>query len=840
MSPIRIATLTAVMAFGMVTTAVAGAFSRAKLVTLAANGSPAATIVVQQDAPFRMLKAAQDLQHYVHKICGVTLPLKTDGAAVSGFGLYIGKCAPTTPELFPGTSLNPESYAIAYRPDGLFFTGNHPSPCAFAVYSFLEDELGVRWFAPGELWELVPAGKQGSLTVEVKPRTVVPGTSPRIWSGHNWFPEWDDWNLRNMTVQSEVIPKRNFQNKIHTIFPPSKYAKTHPEYYPLCNGKRYIPQPGNIDWRPCEGNPEVQKIIIDYINDYFDKHPEVDSFSVGMDDIYHLCSCPLCRAMDPHPDSYEKKQFSDRHYKFVNIIAKGVAAKHPDKFIGTLIYSIALNPPETVTALEPNVFGYMTETSAYWWHKGQMVFDHELTRKWHRLCQHISRYDYYGFASLAPRYYPTFVDEQMKFDKKLGLEGMYIEVYTFLPLTMPMIWLTAKLQWDASRNSTKLIDNFMDIYGTAKPVMANFWALLENTYRKPRPGRGKWEHRNILNMALAISPDELHQALQLLDQADNATSDPLVHQRIDIHRGALELTRFAVEPLNIATQATNIHINSTANALKAIELARKNDQLASKREQFLDSLRKRDDLLGKNFIGLTEKMDYMPIGNFSTLETRAYSVMFNAIAWLAKNNQDTLLKISNDMKGTSGQLSAILTAINKKLNTGEIFTNLLVNGSFNDKKTDDNKAPLDWQNNGTPNGWYSWTNTPGMKITPTADKAGGFATTITMSTGNGVIIQQVPVKPGDKLMLSVSTKATGSGTVNISCRFHTPTGKWHPKRNLEPSMSVPAKDIPEWKSFTLLINIPEGAAKAVIMLGASRQDVNSIAFFDNAELIKLN
>ncbi|NLF18696.1 MAG: hypothetical protein GX595_15800, partial [Lentisphaerae bacterium] len=48
---------------------------------------------------------------------------------------------------------------------------------------------------------------------------MVPGTSPRVWSGHAWTPDWKAWSLRNKAVLSEVVPRRQFQNNLHRVFP---------------------------------------------------------------------------------------------------------------------------------------------------------------------------------------------------------------------------------------------------------------------------------------------------------------------------------------------------------------------------------------------------------------------------------------------------------------------------------------------------------------------------------------------------------------------------------------------------------------------------------------------
>src|SRR5690606_6688400 len=165
----------------------------------------------------------------------------------------------------------------------------------------------------------------------------------------------------------------------------------HPEYFPLINGKRWKPSNDAYrNWWPCMGNKEVQRITIEYAQKYFRDHPDVDSFSLGMDDVYNMCSCDLCRAMDAHPDDYENKKFSNRFYTFVNIIAKEIKKTNPDKYIGTLIYHIARELPENVHQMEDNVFGFITQNSANWYVPEIKQADMEVTREWAKRVKHLS------------------------------------------------------------------------------------------------------------------------------------------------------------------------------------------------------------------------------------------------------------------------------------------------------------------------------------------------------------------------------------------------------------------------------------------------------------------
>ena len=130
-------------------------------------------------------------------------------------------------------------------------------------------------------------------------------------------------------------------------------------------------------------------------------------------------------------------------------------------------------------------------------------------------------------GTFCPRVYPHTMAEQVKFDKSLGLEGMYTEVYTFLPHTAPMIWAFAKLQWDHTLDIDALLwDFYSKMYGDAAPRMKQYFDLLERSWGEPREGRRGWVHRNIVNQALSVSPQAVDAGFGLLAKAAAATPTP--------------------------------------------------------------------------------------------------------------------------------------------------------------------------------------------------------------------------------------------------------------------------------------------------------------------------
>ena len=814
---------------------------QAQQVTLAHSGRPTATLVLQANAPDRLTQAADDLQAYVKKISDVELPLNRDGKRVNGTGLYLGLCEPSLDTDVPDAKLNPETYAIRVRDGNVFFAGRYPTPAAFAVYSFIEGSLGVRWFAPGDAWEYVPQGKPGELTVEVREVVATPDTSPRIWSGHAWVDSWQRWNLRNKTVMSEVVPRRQFQNNLHRVFPPDKYGKTNPEFYPLINGQRWIPAPDDAHWRPCESNPEVVRLTVEYARKWFDDHPNVDSFSVGMDDISHLCSCPNCRALDPHADSYEKREFSDRHYKFVNAVAREVAKTHPDRYIGTLIYAIARELPETVPKLEDNVFGYITETSALWWQDGRKEADHELTRQWAERCKHLSRYDYYGMGTFAPRLYPHAMAAQLKFDKSLGLEGMYTEVYTFLPHTAPMIWAFAKMQWDASLDIDQLLAEFYTkAFGKAAGTMAQYYSLLERSWNTPRPGRDGWVHRNLVRQALSISPDDCDAGMALLDKAYAEADTDLAPQRIDTARAALLYASYPTKEYGLSQKLIADSVADEREAESMLSQVEQLMRLSAERQKLWAAAMDRPDLLGENLRGLGGH-GYLVTGQVAKVESGGAIGALKALAWYADQAPERLPQVKARFAKTAPE-GDVANAVNAYLWVAENKPpNLAANPGFEDRGENAAAADKDWETKGAPKGWSLWSragNTD-FRVQSGVGRDGSAAAVLTGGSG-GTYLQTVRAAPGEHYLVTCWAKSgapAGEVVGQFGIRFQKPGGGWHERRDLEPQVDLVESN--DWQMLSLFITVPEGAGSFVLMPGSGPLGEEASVLFDDVAACRL-
>jgi len=104
--------------------------------------------------------AAQELQKYLEKISGARLPIVTDEAKASPNEILVGTNSHATKlaREIRQEKLGPDGFVWQTDVRKLLIAGGYPRGTLNGVYTFLEEQLGLRWFTP-EL-ELVPATNQ--------------------------------------------------------------------------------------------------------------------------------------------------------------------------------------------------------------------------------------------------------------------------------------------------------------------------------------------------------------------------------------------------------------------------------------------------------------------------------------------------------------------------------------------------------------------------------------------------------------------------------------------------------------------------------------------------------
>ena len=123
---------------------------------------------------------------------------------------------------------------------------------------------------------------------------------------------------------------------IDKLIPVAKYAKSHPEYFALIDGKRYfradMPQ-------YCMSNPEVQKIVYqDALRRADLGYPVVE---LGQQDGFRGCECAPCKAWQGTPDWGEKM------WRFQRELMEKLQKARPGVQVGIACYGVTHCVPET-------------------------------------------------------------------------------------------------------------------------------------------------------------------------------------------------------------------------------------------------------------------------------------------------------------------------------------------------------------------------------------------------------------------------------------------------------------------------------------------------------------
>ncbi len=319
--------------------------------TLFSGGKTDYTIVLGRDASASEQWAAQELRHWLKEVSGADFPVVTlEEPADAGAG---GKRPPGT-EIIVGVSARArELLGVQFRPppdDDEGFTYENIGPAVvirggrqrgtmYGVMSFLESELGLRWYTP----RVAVAPKRDAWRFVNLKRTEQPGLRVR---NDFYFEAFDPvWAARN-----RINGAMNWREQqggldcywgVHTFFPllpPAEFFERHPEYYSLIEGRRTHDRA-----QLCLSNPDVLRLLTERLRKVMRENPNYRIYDVSQNDWRGACQCEPCQAIARREGSE-----SGPVLWFVNQVAEAIEAEFPGKFIGTLAYQYTRKPPATI------------------------------------------------------------------------------------------------------------------------------------------------------------------------------------------------------------------------------------------------------------------------------------------------------------------------------------------------------------------------------------------------------------------------------------------------------------------------------------------------------------
>lgn len=440
---------------------------------LVREGRPEAVIVATEEDG----AAAAELQHYLAKMTGAELAIAddaADGVAIVLGGLAESECA--------RLDLGLDGFVIRREGDTLRLAGGTQAGTMNAVYSFL-DSLGVRWYLPGDLGEVVP--QQSTLTVgdldlverpDYLHRSIWPSLAARGMSDEDKA-EFNLWKRRNLYGGVPTHVGHNFAR----IAPAAEHFEEHPEWYALRNGER--DRAGQL----CTSNPEVIEQTVRMAQRHFDEDPSQTMFSLSPDDNVRFCHCPECEALDPPEFRGLDTGKGRRLIVFANEVAERLQATHPGKNVAFYAYWGAVEAPGDIEA-HPNVIVFFTPIG--------MAFNYPLQDPhspvnrthddwymgWRDIAHQMGIRHYYNFSSVLWIPWRVLTDE-LRYQHDHRALYMNAELWSDAEGSALSYWILARVLWDVDADVDALFNDYVSgLYGIAAEPMRRYYARLTDAF----------------------------------------------------------------------------------------------------------------------------------------------------------------------------------------------------------------------------------------------------------------------------------------------------------------------------------------------------------------------
>ncbi|MCA1809589.1 MAG: DUF4838 domain-containing protein [Lentisphaerae bacterium] len=438
-----------------------------------------------------------------------------------------------------------------------------------AVYTFLQDYLGVRWLWPGDSGEdVIQSG-----TIAFAPFTYRYHPQIRARSGmfnFSGFPKGGygtstDWTRRQRLQLSSI-----FFSGGHAFTDWwERFHETNPEYFALqpdgTRGGGDKPFPGARTIKICHANPDVARQWLAQVEEQLEKDPNRTMFSASPNDGWASghCICEDCRAWD-HPDgelrmfhwagiTQEYVALSDREVTFANHCARLLKERFPDKdyYVITMAYGhsrpapVAARPDDNVIiSCVANFFG-RTDLVDRGSTSGQTFKQQYLD--WAAMVPALIWRPNTGSPAGWQQGQPDVSINQTIEDLKLVAEnkcvGIFIDgVWEHWATQGPQYYVMGQLAWNPQLDGHAVLDDYYRRgFGPAARDIQAYWELLEQT--REVFVSGDRSYPEVYDDAF------FKKAYGLLDRAERAVAraPEKYAQRVEFVRAGLDYTMLIVE-----------------------------------------------------------------------------------------------------------------------------------------------------------------------------------------------------------------------------------------------------------------------------------------------------
>lgn len=316
--------------------------------TLVDDGVPTSVVVLPVEADAAEQQAADELVEHIALISGAHLSVIRQGEPTRGLTpIRIGTAADSSlGAVIQKRGDDPAAFALLVDDASVQLRGLSPVGSRTAAYELLE-QLGVRWYLPGETGRVVPKDR----TVTLAKQQTVQAPS---FEGRRGVPDpYGQWNDR-LRMGGKG---RYGAHGIHPFSGSARQAafEANPEFFGLVDGQRRPRQLCLTNSTAKIEENQVLKQAVEHYRQVLRKNPGLKVLNMGPNDGGGYCECDHCRALDPPADhttplATPEPSFTDRYVWFFNHLTEALSDEFPGIRIGFYAYAQHLMPPVVAEA----------------------------------------------------------------------------------------------------------------------------------------------------------------------------------------------------------------------------------------------------------------------------------------------------------------------------------------------------------------------------------------------------------------------------------------------------------------------------------------------------------
>lgn len=462
----------------------------AKQYTLFEDGVSAFSIVVSSDASESEKYAATELQKFIKECGGAELCIVDAGEGENGHRVILGLNAESKALL--GNGYRPQrddddSFCYLNFKGDIVIIGGRDRGTLYGVYSFLEEELGCRWYSMKCYYcPKTPIYRFKKLKHYEKPGTLIRNM---LYAelGSNDFKTKCRLNgkyIHGLSSVDNQIGGNERYYSVHTIgqfVPADRYFDEHPEYFALVEGKR-----SGENAQLCLSNPQVFEICLREMRNVMRQRPDCTIFDLSTNDNTNYCECPECAIL-----FNDSRNFTDVVMSFVNRVADSLRTEFPEKKIGFLAYRNTRMPP-LVERPHSNVVVRLCDIECCFMHPleasdcdNNVSFMNDL-KKWSEITDRLYIWDYVVDFALMQMPFPNFgvLQKNIQTFNEFGAYGIMEQgnnKCTKGEFADLRVYVLSKLLWNPNADVKAIVDDFITrYYGEAAPFVRRYFDLLQS------------------------------------------------------------------------------------------------------------------------------------------------------------------------------------------------------------------------------------------------------------------------------------------------------------------------------------------------------------------------